>query len=266
MSVDRDQDEALAWEALKEDLLKPPTIIGARAMLAAADLDPLFLVREAIPAGAITLFVGIPGAKKSWLAYALALETARAGEWLGRAVTPCGVTHNVLVLNYDNSTAECGRRFKRLGMRPDDPIFFHSVEVGALRLPTKRHELRAIAAALKPSLIIGDSFRQSQEADENSSKEMAEVMSCYKDLTANGCAVVVIHHASKSDLATGLGKARGSGEIPASADAVVIVSKEEEHDVATWDKHRCWEMADTEASVPFELVDDGDETRLAVLT
>lgn len=258
------RDDEFAWAELRATLCQPPTLIGAGAMLAAAQSKPAFLVDQMIPAGAITLMVGIPGAKKSWLAYSLALATARCGEWLGKRVTPMGPTPRVVIFNYDNPTPECGRRFKRLGMQPEDPIFFHSVDLDPLRLPKAAESIRAIVAEMQPSLVVIDSFRQAHESDENSSSDMAKVMGCYKQLYTNGCAVVIVHHANKSELATGLSKTRGSGEIPASADCQIDVSfdKDSESDVATWSKHRSWEIADLDASIPFELLDAGEQTHL----
>ena len=263
-SVEAEQDEALAWEARKAALCRSPIVIGAAELLRHADVKPSMLVEASIPAGAITLIVGEPGAKKSWLAYSLAIATARSSEWLGRRATPQGRTSNVLVLNYDNPTPECGRRFKRLGLTEQDSIFFHSVEIDPLRLPECTDDVRAIVAELKPSLVIADSFRQSHDADENSSKEMAEVMGSYKSLCANGCAVVIVHHAGKGALTTGVGKARGSGEIPASADAMIVVAKSDDADVdlATWEKHRSWALSDLDATQRFRLIDEGDSTRL----
>lgn len=263
MSEDH-RDAELAWRELQESLVVPPTLLSASDMLAAAQIEPSFLVKNMIPAGAITLVVGIPGAKKSWLAYSLALATARGSSWLGVPVTPKGGSCNVLVFNYDNPTPECGRRFKRLGMTKDDPIFFHSVDLDPLRLPGAADSIRAIVQAKQPSLVVIDSFRQAHESDENSSSDMAKVMGCYKQLYANGCSVVIVHHANKSELATGLSKTRGSGEIPASADCQIDVSfdKEAGSDVAFWAKHRSWEISDLEASLEFELVDSGDSTIL----
>lgn len=268
--VEAERDAALAWEERKHRLTQPPTLVGARDMLRAAEIETPFLVPGMIPAGAITLIVGEPGAKKSWLAYALAISTAQGGTWLGRPVTPMGPTCNVLVLNYDNPTNECGRRFARLGMQPDDPIFFHSVDVDPLRLPKAAEDLLAIFQAIRPSLVIVDSLRQSHDADENSSKEMAVVMGCMKQLRGAGAAVVIVHHAGKSELVTsGTGKARGSGEIVASADAQINVSKSDEQDdvdVAVWAKHRSWNMPTADESKAFEVIDIGDASEVREVT
>lgn len=257
-------DEELAWQDLKERLVRPPTLIGAAAMLAAAQIEASFLVKNMIPAGAITLMVGAPGAKKSWLAYALALATARGTDWMGVEVTPKGKSKNVIIFNYDNPTPECGRRFKRLGMTAHDNIHFHSVDLDPLRLPKAAESIRAIVQHLEPSLVVIDSLRQAHEVDENSSSDMAKVMGCYKQLYTNGCAVVIVHHAPKPNaLGAGSG-ARGSGEILASADCQIDVafSEADACDTATWTKHRSWEIPDMAASLPFELVDRGESTIL----
>jgi RecA-family ATPase len=247
--------EELHWREEIQELLRPPTIIGARATLAAAQLRTDFLIPDAIPAHAITLIIGVPGSGKSWLAYALAMSTMRGDDWLG--ITP-ERTGKVLVLNYDNPTPEAGRRFLRLGLeaRDEGMFFMHSVEDGALRLPEKQKELLGIAEEIRPTLVIVDSLRQAHTSDENSSQEMAIVMSALKGLAKLGPAVVVVHHSLKSQEAIGVGKARGTGEIPASADAQITLTG----DVADWDKHRSWAMSPEEERIGFEVVDRGERT------
>lgn len=258
-----EEDQRLAWDRRVEEITRPPCVIGAGAMLAAASLQTLFLAKGAVPAGAITLITGMPGAKKSWLAYDLALATAQEGRsWLGFPVTPRGPTRNVLVLNYDNPTPECGRRFMRLGMQESDPIHFHSVDLDPLRLPELAAELRAMVTHFRPSLVLVDSLRQAHTGDENSSEEMMAVMGHLKSFYSAGAAVVVVHHEGKGGIAAGVSKARGSGEIAASADAHISVSCSDAIDIATWEKHRSWRMSATEESLPFELIDRGDLTIL----
>ena len=239
-----------------EELCRPPTITGAADMLRAAALKAAFLVDGAIPARDLTLITAPPGSLKSWLAYDLCLAVAQPGRsWLGIAEPAHGAA---LVLNYDNATAECGRRFKRLGMKPSDPIHFHSVDVGQrLRLPEHHEDLLAVVEKLSPRVVLIDSMRQAHTADENSSKEMGEVMAACKSLYAFGAAVVIVHHSAKGNSAA----ARGSGEIDASTTAHISV----EGDVATWLKHRSWEerpstMPAWEVGVRFAVEDRGDST------
>lgn len=260
--------EQLAWDERVREIVGPPWILDAAAMLEKASLQTLFLAEDAIPAGAITLFCGPPGAKKSWLAYALAIAVAQGGEWLGSRVTPRGPTPTALVLNYDNPTPECGRRFMRLGMQPDDPIFFHSVELDPFRLPAHADEVRALVAHYQPSLVIVDSLRQAQTEDENDSKVMADIMRTYKGLYMHGAAVVIVHHAGKGALTEGVNKVRGTGEIAGSADAVidVISATDDTPDMAIWTKHRSWQLTPLEEGKAFELTDHGESTILTLKT
>jgi RecA-family ATPase len=263
--VDADAEQ-LAWDERVREIVRPPWMLDAKALLAKATLQTLFLADAAVPAGAITIFCGPPGAKKSWLAYSLAIAVAQGGEWLGSRVTPRGPTNNTLVLNYDNPTPELGRRFMRLGMQPDDPIHFHSVELDPFRLPQYADEVRALVSHYRPSLVIVDSLRQAQTEDENDSKVMADIMRTYKSLYAHGAAVVIIHHAGKGALTEGVNKVRGSSEIAGSADAVVdvIQATADTPDMAIWTKHRSWQLEVYEEARAFELKDHGESTILTL--
>jgi hypothetical protein len=239
-----------------DELCQPPWIIGAAQMLRAASLKTSFLIEGAVPARDLTMITAPPGSLKSWLAYDLCLAVVQQREWLGIGIP--ATAGSALVLNFDNPTAECGRRFMRLGMRPDDPIHFHSVDVGMrLLLPDAHDDLLAIVEKLMPRVILIDSMRQAHTAEENSSKEMGQVMAMCKSLYAYGAAVVVVHHSTKGSGSA----ARGSGEIDASVTAHISV----DGDVAYWLKHRSWEqrpptMPGWDEGVRFEVADIGDRT------
>lgn len=235
----------------------PPSLIGAAAMLKLASTETKFLVHRAIPASAITLVMGEPGCGKSWFCYGLAMAVARGESWISYPVCEAG---SVLVLNYDNPTNECGRRFLRLGMRDDDRIFFHTYQdtVEMLRLPKHAEELRAIVAKVLPSLILVDSFRQAHDCDENSSEKMAIVMRELKSLATMGAAVVALHHTPKGgDTAA---TARGSGEIFGSADCALLLTGSAEEDgraLVTYKKARSWKQTRDEVTNAFEVKDKG---------
>ncbi len=262
-----DATEELIAQATAENLCKPPHIIGPREMLRMATLRPTWLIPDMVPARDLTLITGAPGVMKSWLAYDLARAVAQGGTWMGVQVTPPMRPHGAdvgnevaaLVLNFDNSTAECGRRFMRLGLAATDPIRFHSVDVGQrLRLPEAAESLAAVADALRPRLIVIDSLRQSHTCDENSSKEMMVVMDQLKRLYACGAAVVVVHHSGKTVGAHS--KSRGSEEIDASATAVIHVTDDDGTPRAEWAKHRCWAMTEAAERKWFQVVDRNDLT------
>lgn len=239
-----------------EELCQPPWIVGAAQMLRAASAKTAFLIEGAIPARDLTMITAPPGSLKSWIAYDLCLAVAQQREWLGIGVP--AAPGSALVLNFDNPTAECGRRFMRLGMRPDDAIHFHSVDVGKrLLLPDDHEDILAIVEKLQPRVVLIDSMRQAHTAEENSSKEMGIVMAMCKSLYGYGASVIVVHHSVKGNG----GAARGSGEIDASITAHISV----DGDVARWAKHRSWEvrpptMPPWEEGVRFAVEDVGDRT------
>lgn len=242
-------DSIHEWETRRKLLIQPPNIIDGAALLRMAVDEPRFLVRERIPAGGITLVVAPPGSTKSWLVYDLALAVCQPGRaWLDR--TP---SHGpVLVLSYDNPTPETARRFKRLGLRADDDIDFHSVDLNAWKMPKQSETLRDLAVELQPALIVVDSFRQAVTGNENSSEEMGEVMGGYKAMAAvdSKPAVVIVHHAAKGITLEGAGT-RGSGEIEGSADAIIAIDKGE----VRWTKARSWNVPE-KFKLKYELVDD----------
>lgn len=261
-----DQDHQ--WDELCNTVTTSPHLLTSEEMLARASDTQEFLIADRIPARAITIIMGAPGAKKSWLAYHTALCVARGEPWLDEATPAIG---SVLILNYDNSTPECARRFMRLGMSASDPIYFHTLIDGSAqyRVPNRADResdflpLVAMASRVKPSLIVFDTFRQGAEGNENSSEEMAIVMRHMKRLTAGGCAVLLLHHSTKSSEADASGGARGSGEIIGSADASILIQEDDDEDslsLATWKKHRCWPMANANKVLEFEVVDEGTKT------
>lgn len=255
--------DEIAFSEIVDDI-QARALFGPRWVLARATLKQQFLIEGAIPSSAVTMIAGAPGEKKSWLAYAAALSVARGEPWLN---FPAPSPGRVVVANYDNPTRELARRFLRLGLRDSDEgqIYFHTRDDAAssdymLRLPEHSAKLISLVSRIRPRMVLIDSLRQCHTADENSSKEMADVMSTLKALTADGCAVVVIHHTKKpsarDDGMSALLSMRGSGEIAGSIDAAIVAA----NDVALWAKHRGWEIADLDASVEFAVKDIGDRT------
>lgn len=258
MSLDQAREHE--WQAAIDECSGPPYLHDPAAIIAKAALRTSFLFTNAVPAGAISFIVGPPGGAKSWLAYDMAIAVARGTPWLG---IPCERQGRVLVFSYDNPPAETGRRFLRLGLRPSDPMRFH-VPDGPLflRIGAKSDGcsfghadiLRGVVERLEPTLVVVDSFRQAHVQDENSSNEMGVVMAHIKSLVGAGAAVVIVHHSTTD--AEGAIKARGSGEITASADLIVTVQERQ----ARWKKVRSWPEDASPGTVDFVVRDDGDRT------
>lgn len=248
-----------ALERKLDALIEGPAVSSAGAMLAKASTRTEFLFEDAIPAG-LTLVLGIPGSSKSWLAYDLAMAVAHNRPWLGKR-NCLGKPAGALVLNYDNPTPECGRRFMRLGLQASDRVWFHSThgldESSQLLLPRAAEVLLGLVHRLGVSLIVVDSLREAHTADENSSAEMRPIMQQLRALAPVGkrAAVVVVHHTAKGD-ATGVLAARGSTVIAAAADAAIHCSG----DLAQWTKHRGWRLDARTGLARFELTDPTPDT------
>jgi RecA-family ATPase len=252
------------WNLRKALVLKEH-VIDARQVLAKAKAKTDFIVENRIPRGAISMLAGPPGSSKSWLAYDLILS-ALAGEpsWLGEVMN-IKRREEALILNFDNPTNELGRRMRRLGLGYDESrIKFHSPDRNALKLPGSAEDLLAMVDAIKPTIVLCDSLRQSHTSDENDSGEMAEIMGHFKTwVQDSGASVILIHHTNKDTLATGTGSVRGSVEIPASCDAIVEIGRAEKGiSEARWTKHRGWMLSEQDESRRFRLIDEGDETFL----
>lgn len=254
----------------KGERLRAAYCLNAGPMLALANDEPDWLIEDAVTAGAITYLCSRPGVGKSWLAYDLVLAVAQGRQWLD---FPVSAPAKVLVLNLDSPTSECAARFKRLGLRAQDPVYFHSIGAkrapegfpAILQLPTAFDAIDAIVGALRPRLILVDSLRQAHTLDESSSRDMSQITAQLRYL-ASDAAVFVIHHlrkASKQQDSRGrhveedpdADDARGSGEIQASADTMIMLKgdvKTEAH--ATWKKTRQWAMAENRRT--FALVED----------
>lgn len=237
-------------------------VMSLATLLPLAKLKQEFIFEGAVPARAITVLLGQPASKKSWLAYDMAIALARGKHWLD--FDNCG-KGRVLLLNYDNPTPELGRRLLRLGAQPTDDIMVHTFSQGVTMLSLPEHfgPLQAIVRKLRPKLIVIDSFRQSHTLDESNSQQMAAVMACLKQLTENGAGVLIIHHSRKapagvslSDQLAALDSMRGSSEIAASSDCIISIRDGK----MTWIKTRGWYLPDDDLSYDFDLVDAGART------
>jgi RecA-family ATPase len=238
-----------------EEVWKPHALQGISSVLREAQLETQFLFRGAIPMRSVGLLIGMPGAGKSWLAYSCALAIARGSDWLG-FTNEIREPRPVMVLNYDQPSKECGRRFLRLGARSIDPIVIHSrdrtISDFQLLLPGRSDELRALAQDVKPALIVFDALRSGTTADENDSAAMTGVMGDIRGLTRFGASVLVLHHCTKSVEVSGLMSARGSGAIVGDVDSVMIAHADT---TITFEKTRGWRLSDKDQIVGYAIDD-----------
>lgn len=178
-----------------------------------------WVVENMICRGDIHLLIGEPGIGKSWLTMALALAVADEGEtFLNHPILEHG---RVLYLDEENPPDLIFSRFTKLGMDKEAAKNIRYINNFGIRLDG-RDALSVIEEALdfEPVLIVLDSLTRFHTEDENHAGAMAGLFhNAIKPLAREtGAAVVLIHHANKSDSNSSYRRSRGSGDITASVD------------------------------------------------
>jgi AAA domain/DnaB-like helicase N terminal domain len=181
----------------------------------------------------ITLYTGADGDGKTYVAQAMSLAVARGDMFLG---SRCQKT-STLYLDLENPASAVQERMQALlgddANTPDLKIWGQWNDPPA---PQAGSELLLSIAKESPSLLIVDPFRYFHNGDENDSTEMAGVMQYLRALAAAGCAVVILHHPSKTEGSTG----RGSSVIRAACDLAFLHTLDRESGLITLkvDKNR----------------------------
>ncbi len=116
--------------------------------------DPLWMIRDLIPIGLVSL-AGKPKVGKSWLGLYLAKAVASGGYFLGIKVDPSPVIY----LAYEDSPRRLKRRLEAMGIQRDTPITFHteyrSLNAGGL------DDLYQEIQSTKTKLVVIDTFGRS---------------------------------------------------------------------------------------------------------
>ena len=222
--MQRDGSDVLA--ALLESAIKPPQpeprykLLGADEL---RDLPPLaWCVRGVLPAVGLAGLYGPSASGKSFLALDMAAAIAEGRRWFDCRVQAAPVVYAALEgeggfkLRVAAWEAHTGRAL------PDG--------LGMVLQPFKLTEPQDVQdlAAVVPAgavLFLDTLNRAAPTADENSSKDMGEILEAAKRLQAmTGGLVVLVHHTGK-DATKGL---RGHSSLFAALDAAVEVSRDGE--------------------------------------
>jgi AAA domain len=190
---------------------------------------PRYVVDQWIPDRGLVQFVGEPGSLKSFFAMDAGLSIASG---LPRFFDYTITVHGPVLY----IAAEGGGAFQyRVRVwcyeHRVDPLTvpFHVIPLPVnLRDPGFQQELLAIIEALNPVFVIVDTLaRCTPGADENSSKDMGEVVNFCSELQRpSSAAVALIHHPTKHDPKGG---GRGSGSIFGAVDTELRVATEDEN-------------------------------------
>ena len=202
----------------------PATRYRIRSAADVLDAPPLrWLVRGVLPAEGLACIFGASSSGKSFLALDLCAAIAAGKEWFSHKVNPAPVVYVAL-----EGEAGFGQRVKAWQIHHGAPL------PNALRFVMQPFDLRnaddvqAMAEAVIASggagglLVIDTLNRAASGADENTSRDMGEIIDAAKTLQAQfGGLVLMVHHSGK-DQSRGL---RGHSSLNAALDASIEVVK-----------------------------------------
>lgn len=193
-----------------------------------------WFVRGVLPADGLAALYGPSGSGKSFLALDLCAAIADgAPEWFGKRVCAAPVTY--CALEGERGMSKRAEAWSIKNRRPL-PTSLRFVTQGVdLRQEGDIADLAAavLAAGGRNGLLVVDTLnRAAPGADENSSKDMGELINSCKELQRRiGGVVLLVHHTGK-DGAKGL---RGHSSLYAALDAAIEVSRT--------DNRREWSIA-----------------------
>ena len=179
--------------------------------------DPEFLIESVLPCGSIGVLYGEPACFKTFIALSMAMSSAAGIDWLGRKTRKGAVLYVAAegIFGFKNRL----RAYKRL----------HEVEGADVRfLPegiqlSDGESLKGLLDQLaegefNPDLVIFDTLaRMTVGAEENSAREMGEVVKAADALRRNlDATVLLIHHTRKDRKSE-----RGSSALRGAADVMI---------------------------------------------
>lgn len=183
--------------------------------IAALDVSTEWLLEKLIPKGAISLVFCPGGGGKTWLLMQLA-QVIATGAPFGDLQT---VQAPVYFIDFENPLSVVKERREKIGPAAGFYYWHLACPTGPRKLD---EEAWTDYKALPPGLLIFDTLRASHNGDENSSKDMALVLSRLKELREAGFTIVVLHHTPKGNDGT----YKGSTAILDLADHVLSLERQ----------------------------------------
>ncbi|CEZ19034.1 protein of unknown function [Candidatus Methylopumilus planktonicus] len=196
-------------------------------LLSVSDIQKLpkidWLVKDVLPAQGLACIYGPSGSSKSFLALDLSLSIACKTEWFGLKIKCVPVIYIVLeglqgfIKRVNAWVLQNKIRPKRFFLIRDDINLFNFADVSDLVASLQE-------ANFVNGLIVIDTLNQaSPGVDENSVKEISQVLNHLKFIQRETNSLTLIVHHSGKDVNRGL---RGSSSIRAALDTSIEVSSE----------------------------------------
>jgi putative DNA primase/helicase len=239
-----------ALEVLLAGAIAAPSPEPRYRLLNPADLQALpplaWCVRGVLPAVGVAALFGPSASGKSFLGFDLAAHIAEGREWFEHRVTPAPVVYVAL-------EGEAGFKLRAQaweqahGRKLPDGL---RLVLQGFKLAGDVPDLAAaiLAAVGAGAVVFVDTLnRAAPMADENSSRDMGEILEGAKELQRLTAGLVVLIHHTGKDAARGL---RGHSSLFAALDAAIEVTRD--GDRREWKVSKSKDGADGEAH-PFRL-------------
>jgi len=191
------------------------------------DFSKDFLIEKLIVKNSRNLILGYWGQGKTWLALYLAKQIAY-GERVGdfKVMENC----NVIYINPEENDSSLIYKLQKLNVPPGGKIYFMSDKI---ETPHDADVLYKKAEEINAKVIFFDTLRKVSNFKENYSEEASEFFGWIKKyLNNNGITTIFTHHRAKRGSLTTLPEdipeaslGRGSSEIMADADSILLVKK-----------------------------------------
>lgn len=250
----KDHDQPVTIKSLKKLAAHhgwlPPPKAGRYQLLdreAIMQIPPIkWRVKGVFPEKGIGAIYGPSGTGKSFIGLGLAMSIAEGTPWFGRRTSPCPVTY--VMLEGEGGLRNRVRAWEMSNQR-DAPKSFTAVPQPFSFV--NDNDVPDLAYALpRGGVVIVDTLnRAAPGSDENSSKDMGEIIAGMKRLQqlASGL-VLVVHHTGK-DVSKGL---RGHSSLHAALDGAIEVKRTSEGLV--WTTAKVKDGADNVVA-PFKLTE-----------
>ena len=234
-----------------------------------------WIIPGLIARNSIGFVAGLPETGKTWtlidLAISLSVEDNKDVLWLGKFNI---VKHplKVLFIDQERFKGETQRRFKAVikgkGLTPKNLQNNLYIKCGTTTRLDLQHSFEAFRKELceiKPDIVMVDSFATFHTKEENSRKDIQEVLEKIKELRNEfGCTFLFIHHENKNAFNKGddadepsIAQMAGNVAIPASAETVLTVRKHNEGTSMIY--HTKSTLSSTEEPFLVRVIDNKDD-------
>jgi archaellum biogenesis ATPase FlaH len=178
-------------ELPKDHEIDPMTFLRKGSDLLSLDCCVEWVVDKLIPKQSITLLHGKGGIGKTWISLIIGNAVSKGIDFMNLNTEQMFV----VFIDFENSLPVLVERVKKIDA--SEILFWHNTN--ETRPPKLDRGEWTQYKNLPMGLLIFDTLRASQSRDENSSQDMAFIMSRLKELRDMGFTIILLHHTPKSN-------------------------------------------------------------------